>query len=320
MSSLPGDPSLLAGFGALAARFSTWSVVAQPDRDEAEWWVGAPSVCRDDAGDFWLAARMRTGEDRLGRRGYEIRIYRSEDGLAYEPVHSIRRADVPIAGFERPALVRDPETGRFRLYACGPIDDIWCIVRFDDAVSPDRFAPSSCRTVLRPPTADPIGPATPTGYKDPVVLYSEGVWHCYVIGIQGNERLFHFAGRDDSEWRPVGGQHVSLLPLAGWHDHAVRPASLLPIGAGWLLVYEGSSVTWLDPSYNIATGLAYSPDLSCAVDLTPDRPLLASPTPGRLSAWRYSHWMWVGLELWVWAEVEKSNGAHEIRLFRLPRI
>jgi hypothetical protein len=29
--------------------------------------------------------------------------------------------------------------------------------------------------------------------------------------------------------------------------------------------------------------------------------------------------MWVGDELWVYAEVEKPNGAHEIRLFRLSR-
>jgi hypothetical protein len=54
-----------------------------------------------------MAARMRTAEAPLGLRGYEIRIYRSGDGVHFAPAHAIRREDVPIPGFERPALLRD---------------------------------------------------------------------------------------------------------------------------------------------------------------------------------------------------------------------
>jgi hypothetical protein len=109
------------------------------------------------------------------------------------------------------------------------------------------------------------------------------------------------------------------MDLADWHSFAVRPASVVPLGVGYLFVYEGSSTTWEDPIYNIATGLGFTFDLHDVRDLTPDGPLVRSSTPGRLATWRYSHWMWVGDALWVYAEVEKENGAHEIRRYVLPR-
>lgn len=297
--------------------FDTWHVAVRPDRDEAEWWAGAPSVARDDDGVFWMAARMRTAESPLGLRGYEIRILRSADGLEFEPVHGIRREDVPVPGFERPALVRHPGCGRFVLFGCSPIDGVWQIIRFDDAVRPDRFRPATARTVIRPLDAEPFGVRYPTGYKDPVVAFLEGRWHCFVIGIAGCERTFHFVSDDGNTWDPVGDPAQSMLDLSGWHDYAVRPACVLPVGAGYLFIYEGSSCAWPDPAYNIATGLGHTMDLHRIVDLTPDAPLLASPTPGRLAAWRYSHWMWVNDEMRVYAEVECTNGSHEVRVFRV---
>ncbi len=303
--------------GAIRDRFAAWTVVAEPDRDEPEWWVGAPSVCRDDAGAFWMATRMRTADAPLGLRGYEIRIHRSDDGIAFETVLSLRREEVGVPGFERPALFRDPVSGRIRLMGCSPIDGTWSIIEWPDAERPDRFRPSGARIIIEPLPRSPLGAETPTGYKDPVVCVANGVVHCYVIGIQGRERVFHFHETAQG-WEPVGDPCASLMPLAGWHTHAVRPACVVPMGTGMLFVYEGSSSSWPDPSYNIATGLGWTFDLHHVIDLTPDEPLLISPTPGRLHAWRYSHWMWVGSELWAYAEVEKSNGAHEVRLFRLP--
>jgi hypothetical protein len=312
--NLPGrGADALAWFEANRGCFDAWQVVAEPDHDEAEWWAGAPSVARDAQGVFWLACRMRTANDRLGRRGHEIRIFRSEEGEEWTRVHSIRREDAGIAGFERPALLFDPATGRFSLYACGPVDEVWCILRFDDADRPDRFVPSSCRTVIAP-----LGPGLPTGYKDPFVLSAGDRRRLFTIGIHEFEQLYAFESDDGEAWQPVGNPAASLLPLAGWHTHAVRPACALPAFGGHLFIYEGSDAAWPDPSYNISTGLAWTPDLQTLTDLTPDAPALRSPTPGRLHAWRYSHWLRVGGEVWVFAEVSKPNSAHETRLFKLP--
>jgi len=299
--------------------FDQWHVAARPDRDEAEWWAGAPSVVLGDDGAFWMAARMRTAEAPLGLRGYEIRIYRSEDGLSFDAVHHILREDVPVRGFERPALLRNPRTGGFMLYGCSPMDAGWSILRFEDAVSPDRFRAATARPVIQPRVTESTAPRVPSGYKDPVVVWAEGVFHCYVIGILGCERVFHFVSSDGETWTAVPGSSSPIMDLCGWHTHAVRPASALPAGPGYLFIYEGSSTEWDDPAYNIATGLGYTPDLHRIHDLTPDAPMLTSPTPGRLAVWRYSHWMWVGDRLFVYAEVECANGSHEIRAFTLDR-
>ena len=317
-----GIPAVSGDFGGLPAKFEQYDVILGPDKDEADWWAGAPSVVRDPKGIFWLACRMRTAEGPRGRRGYEIRILRSEDGRNFRKVHSIPREAVPIPGFERPSILLDPSSGKFKLYACGPWKDgPWAILKFDDAADPTAFLPASARPVIEAMAApDPRSPRV-EGYKDPVVFFAEGKYHCFVIGVMRNiERTYHFVSVNGEQWEPVGHPNESMMGLSGWHDFFVRPASILPLGAGYLFVYEGSSVTWKDPVYQIATGLAFTFDLHRIIDLTPQSPLAVSTTPSRdFRTWRYSQWMHVGDEVWAYAEVEKPNGAHEIRLFRLRR-
>jgi len=315
----------------IASRFIKWDVVVVPDRKEPEWWAGAPSIARDDAGTFWMAVRMRTAEAPLGQRGYEIRILSSRDGVNFTAIHSIKREDVPVPGFERPALRRDPYTAKFKLYGCGRLRGPWCIFKFADVDSPQQFDPTSAQAVIEPITQNlldgekTIGtyqrPApVPDGYKDPVIVFFNGRFHCYVIGtIRGVERTYHFTSADGEKWDPVGSRSKAVMDLAGWHDFAIRPASVVPLGVGYLYVYEGSDTRWDDPIYNIATGLGFTFDLHHVIDLTPDAPLVRSPTPGRLATWRYSEWLWVDDELWVYAEVENHDQTHEIRRFVLPR-
>jgi hypothetical protein len=47
-------------------------------------------------GTFYLAARLREGDSLCGRRGDEIRILKSADGVNYTPVQSISRDEVGI--------------------------------------------------------------------------------------------------------------------------------------------------------------------------------------------------------------------------------
>jgi hypothetical protein len=297
-----------------------YAVVLQPDRNEPEWWAGAPSVARDENGVFWMACRMRTPDAPRGLRGYEIRILRSDDGIAFTRVHAIKREDVPIPGFERPALLFDANTGQFKLYACGPWKDgPWCIIKFDDAATPAEFDPKTARPVIVPSEKRYDRDIVPVGYKDPFILIARGRYHAYVIGyIRQNERIFHFTSEDGERWEPVGNPREAIVSLAGWHDFFVRPASVVPVGTGYLFFYEGSKTTWYDPVYNIATGLGFTFDLHRIIDLTPDAPLAVSSTPGEhFATFRYSHWMFVGNELWVYAEVTRPNEGNEVRLIRL---
>ena len=307
-------------FTQIRQKFEQYDVVLGPDKDAAEWWAGAPSVVRDRNGMFWLACRMRTADSPLGRRGYEIRLLRSEDGVHFDKVHSITREEVAIPGFERPSLLIDPHTKRFKLYGCGPWQGgPWTIFKFDDAENPAAFKASSARPVIQPYPRKEQREVRVDGYKDPFILYAEDSFHAYVIGQLGaHERVFHFVSGDGEKWEPGGSPNESIMQLDGWHDFFVRPACVVSLGIGYLFVYEGSNLTWYDPVYNIATGLAFTFDLHHMIDLTPDSPLVASTTPSdQYHTWRYSHWMRVGEEMWIYAEVAKPNRTNEIRLFRL---
>ena len=313
-------PTIAAELQAAAKHFQKFDVVLGPDKDEAEHWAGAPSVTRDDQGVFWLAARMRSPEFPRGLRGYEIRLLRSTNGIHFELVKSIRREEVPIAGFERPALLFDPATRKFQLYACGPWrDGPWAILKFDDVESPEKFRPVTARPVIQAPARRDDRDVSVTEYKDPVIIRTAGKYHCYVIGyIRRNERVFHFTSEDGEKWQPVGDTNEPVMDLDGWHNFFVRPSSVLPLGVGWLFVYEGSSTQWFDPVYNIGLGLGFTFDLHQITELTTKSPLALSTTPGQFSTFRYSDWHWVNGEIWVYAEVSKANSAHEIRLFRIP--
>jgi hypothetical protein len=307
---------------SIGSAFEQYVTVLTPDKNEAEWWAGAPSVLRDRAGTFWLAARLRSPEHPVGLRGYEIRLLKSEDGLRFHPVRSIHRAEIPIPGFERPALVVDPRTHRFKLYVCGPWQNgPWCILKFDDVDRLEDINTSTARPVIQAPERAYPRDVSVREYKDPVILHAHGQWHCFVTGyIRQNERIFHFTSPDAEAWNPVGDVNQPVMELTNWHNFFVRPASVLPLGVGFLFVYEGSSSRWYDPVYNVLTGLAFTFDLEQIQDLSPEAPLFKSSTPGNeFHTWRYSHWLWVEEEIWVYAEVANERQAHEIRLFRLPR-
>lgn len=316
-------PKVEGNFGAIPLRFAgEYSVILEPDKNEPEWWAGAPSVVRGNDGVFWMACRMRTADAPRGLRGYEIRILRSVDGSRFEKVRSILREEVPIAGFERPAILLDPKTGRYKLYICGPWQgEAWTILKFDDVDTPDAFQPTTAKAVIAAPEKSYDRDVTPTQFKDPVVVFAENAFHCYVIGyVRNTERIFHFRSADGERWEPAGNASTSVMQLNGWHDFFVRPSSVVPLGVGYLFVYEGSNTSWYDPVYNIATGIGFTFDLHTIQDLTPDSPLILSSTPSEhFSTFRYSHWLWVDDELWVYAEVARPNATNEVRLFKLKR-
>ncbi len=298
-------------FDDLVSAMSHYEVILEPDEDMPEWWAGAPSVVYSEDGAFYLAARMREGRSPRGRRGYEIRILKSVDGHHFEPVNHILRDDAGVPVFERPAMVKDPRTRKYKLYGCAGFERGWAILKFDDVDNPADFDACSARRILVADYPDD-GFVHVTGYKDPVVLWDRGKWHMFVIGTDRVERIHHFTSENGEIWQPV--ERDPVMENMGWHNFYTRPASVLPINIGYLFVYEGSKLGWRDPVYNIATGLAYSPDLETFIDLTPHEPLLKSTTPGDYYTWRYSHWMAVEDLVFVYYEAARPNNTNEIRL------
>lgn len=296
---------------ALASALKQYHVVLEPDKNLTDWWAGAPSAALGPDGAFYVAARMREADSPRGRRGYEIRILKSTDGIHFAPINRLTREAAGVEGFERPALAFDPASGKFRLYGCATNGHGWWIIRFDDVADPADFMAKSARPVLaHTPNTDRY-PAF-TGYKDPVVFFTEVRWHMMVIGCDFVERIHHFVSDDGDVWTPAAP--LPIMENTGWHNFFTRPASVLPMPVGYLLIYEGSHFTWTDPAYNIATGLAFSPDLQRFHDLTPDAPLLKSDTPGDYHTWRYSHWLRAGDRVFVYFEASRPNNTNELRV------
>ena len=209
----------------------------------------------------------------------------------------------PFPGFERPALVIDPLTKKFKLYACGPWKEgPWSIIKFDDADDPTKIDPKSAKPVIQAPKKSYSRDVSVVEYKDPYIIHAQGKYHCYVIGyIRRNERIFHYSSDDGENWQPVGDVNQPVMDLNGWHNFFIRPASVLPLGVGYLFAYEGSSTQWYDPVYNLGTGFGFTFDMHNITDLTIASPIAISTTPGDFYTWRYSDWLWVDGEIWIYA-------------------
>jgi hypothetical protein len=290
---------------------STYQVVLKPDKNMPEWWAGAPSVVISNEGKFYLAARMREGNSPRGRRGYEIRILESDDGIHFTTIKHIKREDAKVPGFERPALIKDPKTGSYKLYACAALKQGWSVLKFNDAAHPSEFNQNNISIILAPEQTDDEFVHI-LGYKDPVIFRDHECWHMFVTAFDRIERIAHYTSDDGEKWKPV--QNSKPLENCGWHNFYTRPASVLTMTIGYLFIYEGSHVTWYDPVYNIATGIAYSPDLKTFIDVTPHQPLLKSSTPGDYHTWRYSHWIKYKEKLFVYFEAACQNNTNELRV------
>ncbi len=314
----------MALFGKIKKALDSYHVVLRPDRDEPGWWAGAPSVTRGKDGTFYLAARMRDTKSPRGRRGYEIRLLESADGVSFEKIASLSRDNAGLPGFERPAILRDGQSGKFKLYCCGEMADGWGICKLDDVEHPSKFDARTIKPVLtaRKPELEAKGAQDHHGtfstqYKDPFVVAIDDTFHMFVIGFDRIERAYHFTSDDGNRWNPT--PVTPILENTGWHNCFTRPACLLPLGIGYLLVYEGSSIDWYDPGYNIATGFAYSLDLTMFSDLTPQKPMLVSSTPGKYHTWRYSHWLRVDDAIHVYFEAACPDDTNELRVAVLKR-
>ncbi len=314
----------MAPFDKIKKALDNYHVVLRPDKDEPGWWSGAPSVTLAKDGTFYLAARMRDTLSPRGRRGYEIRLLESEDGISFKKIASIARDDTDLPGFERPAILQDPRSGKFKLYGCSEMADGWGIWKLDDADHPASFDPKTLKPVLtaKKPELEAKGAQEHHGtfgvqYKDPFIIVIDNTFHMFVIGFDRIERAYHFTSDDGERWNLA--LPAPILENTGWHNCFTRPACLFPARLGYMLIYEGSAIDWYDPGYNIATGLAYSLDLTMFTDLTPQKPMLVSSTPGKYQTWRYSHWLHLCNSFHVYFEAACPDDTNELRVSVIER-
>lgn len=100
-----------------------------------------------------------------------------------------------------------------------------------------------------------------------------------------------------------------------WDRYQARLNCIAPLGAGFLGFYDGSASA--DENYEERAGIAISFDLENWRRLTPDEPWVTS-RHGTGSV-RYVDAVSVDDEWWLYYETTRSDGAHELRLVKLPR-
>ena len=247
--------------------------IASPQGSGAGHWAGAPSALVSD-GVVYLAYRLRAPAP---ERGHHLVVARSRifgrpvrDGVRFAAPVVIPKEEFGALSIERCALVRIGRTVQVLVSFVSAEDARWRIGMIDDPFAQELPGRTRARLVLVP---DAIGVA---GVKDPWVRRLGDLWLMFVSFGPLPEHAppdLHATGdalstghtrsltgvatsRDGETWTWLG---PVLEPSPGrWDDHTTRLSTAIRVGAGWIGLYDGST---LAGNYEERCGLAFSDDL-----------------------------------------------------------
>lgn len=304
-------------------------VVLAPEEGGDGTWTGCPGVLYEpDRGRFLMTYRQRRPRGQPAtERGWRCAIAASSDGLHFEDIWQVRKAELGTSSMERFCLLPAPEGG-YQLYLSyvDPADRRWRIDvvqagaadGFDVAKAmPALTAESTGTESVKDPYAVRIGP----------VVYLLASYAQAGLAAADRERA-HRAGdiyTTGLTTHPTGlatsldGTHFrwhgEVLGVGeGWDRYQARLNSAARVGHWWIGFYDGSASA--QENYEERTGLAISADLRGWTRLTSAEPWLVSPHgTGSL---RYLDAVPVDGELWCYYEYARPDGAHELRRSRIP--
>jgi hypothetical protein len=273
-------------------------------------WVGCPSVLEDPSrGGILLAYRKRRPRGGPSPdRGFECCIAESADGITFTELWRVTKEELATESMERFCLHRDPD-GRYLLYLSyvDAADGRW---RIDvcEARLPDAFDVRTATPVL---TAARTGT---DGVKDPYVLRVGPAYYMYVstfLTASGPAPTSLAVSVDGVRFEWLG---ETLGVGEGWDRYQARLSGILPLERGFLGFYDGAASADEDTEERL--GVALSFDLRRWQRLSVGEPWLVSPhASGSL---RYVDCLHRGAEAWLYYEYAREDGAHDLRLSRVP--
>lgn len=279
------------------------SVVIEAPGAGPGYWAGGPSAVAVADG-IVLAYRLRrpVGEG----RGYANVVAHSTDGERFETLLVLDRDDFDAESLERPALAVGPD-GSWRLYisSATPGTKHWRVDALE-ASDPAGFDPATRKATLPGDES--------TAFKDPVVLFADGLWHLWVcvhpidIPEQADRMHTRYATSEDGfHWGP---QNIALSPRPGkWDERGTRVASVLLGDDQTVAYYDGRAHA--EQNWEEQTGLAYGTEPGRFVAVG-DAPAAVSPHHG--GGLRYVSVVPLpdgGHRLYY--EATRPDGAHDLR-------
>ena len=93
-----------------------------PEKNEASYWVGCPSVLREEDGRIWLTYRQRRPRGTLAERGWRCAVAVSDDGISFRDVWSVHKDELPTPSMERFCLMPAADGYRLNLSYVDPAD------------------------------------------------------------------------------------------------------------------------------------------------------------------------------------------------------
>lgn len=301
----------------------------RPETGAAGTWVGCPGVLYEPAAQRFLMTyrQRRPRGEAATERGWRCAIAESADGVHFTDIWEVHKSELGTSSMERFCLL--PADGGYLLYLCyvDPADNRWRI----DAVEAARPGDFDVRKAVPVLTAESTGTE---GVKDPYALRVGPA--VYLFASYAAAETLDAARRAEAHGsadiyntglttHPTGlatsldGRaftwHGQVLGVGEtWDRYQVRLNSFARIGHTWLGFYDGSASE--RENYEERCGLATSHDLRHWIRLTPEAPWVCSPhASGSL---RYLDAVPVGDELWLYYEYARPDGAHELRLSKLP--
>lgn len=297
------NSSLLGWPGWLLPRPDYSDVAVAPPGTGPGYWAGAPSAAVGDDG-IYLAYRLRRPVG--AGRGYAVRVAWSADGVGFETVLTLSRAQFGADSLERPALVRDPG-GCWRLYlSCATPGTKHWRVEMLQAAHPSRFDARD-RVVVLPGDAG-------TGVKDPVIRHDDGRWQlwatCHPLADPGeaDQMVTGYAtSADGVEWSWHG---TALAGRSGsWDARGTRVTAVSRSNGTIAAFYDGRASA--AENYEERTGIA-SGTTPSALTAAGTGPAAKSRHGG--GGLRYLDVLALpGGRHRLYYELTRTDGAHELR-------
>ncbi|NHC13106.1 hypothetical protein [Motilibacter deserti] len=300
------------------------TLVRGPERDEPGYWAGCPGVLHED-GRFWLTYRERRPRGAAPERGWRCAVAASSDGVRFTDVWSVHKDELGTSSMERFCLTRRPGGG-YVLYVSyvDPADNRWRIdaVEADD---PAGFDVSTRRGVL---TAATTGTE---GVKDPYVVQAGPVTYLFASYAAARAELPADAHGTADIYNVGATTHPTGLATStdgtrfrwqgevlgvgtGWDRYQARLGTVVPVDGGFVGFYDGSASH--KENYEERCGVAVSGCLTDWRRLDEAGPWVVAP--GGTGSVRYLDALVLDGQWWLYYELSRPDGAHELRVRQVP--